>query len=285
MLGVTKLPDDTPMEINAVAVRNLADKKVIDGPGKAADGTIPAAVMAGGRLYISGMFGVATDGSVPADGAAQTKIALDRMGEVLRAAGMDYRHVVFTNPYMTARLGYEQMNGVYAKYFEFGNTPARATIHASSLPYGTEIEYTAIAVKDLSTRRAVRPKNMPPSPTASPCVFAGDTFYCSAKSAFIPGPNSGIYASTVEEQVRMSLRNLLDGLEEGGLTFADVVASNVYLDDMADFTKMNRIYTLFFKGAPPARTTVQHVASAGERKQNERDAWTELEQISIIAVK
>ena len=88
------------------------------------------------------------------------------------------------------------MNQRYALRFEFGNTPARATIEVSSLPGGAHIEYTGVAVRDLKQRRAVRPKNMPPSPTASPCVFAGDTLYCSAKSGFIPGPHGGVYAST-----------------------------------------------------------------------------------------
>ena len=79
------------------------------------------------------------------------------------------------------------MNRIYAKHFEFGNTPARATIKVAGLPSGANIEFTGVAVLDLSKRRAVRPKNMEPSPTASPCVFADDTFYCSAKSGFIPG--------------------------------------------------------------------------------------------------
>lgn len=76
----------------------------------------------------------------------------------------------------------------------------------------------------------VRPKNMRPSATASPCVFAGDTLYCSAKDAFIPGPNAGIYAGTIETQVRQSVRNLLDNLEEADMDLGDVVAANVYLD-------------------------------------------------------
>jgi reactive intermediate/imine deaminase len=283
VLGVEKLPENTPVEINAVAVMNLADKQAV--PGAAQSPEIPAAVMSRDRIFVSGVFGVRPDGSVPEDGAEQTKLALDRLGEVLRAAGADYRHMVFVNPYVGKSIGYEQMNGVYAKYFEFGNTPARATIHAAGLPNGANIEFTGVAVRDIARRQAVRPKNMPPSPTASPCVFAGDTLYCSAKSAFIPGPNSGTYASTVEEQVRMSIRNLLDGLEEGGLSLANVVATNVYLDDIADFPKMNRIYVQYFKGEPPTRTTVQQIPSVADRKPNERDVWPDLEQISVIAVK
>jgi 2-iminobutanoate/2-iminopropanoate deaminase len=197
---------------------------------------------------------------------------------------MDFRHMVFVNPYLTSEMPMEVMNQVYAKHFEFGNTPARATIRVAALPHGANIELTGVAIRDLSQRRAVRPRNMPPSATASPCVFAEDTLYCSAKAGFIPGPNGGIYASTVETQVRQTMRNLLDGLEEAGMSFADVVATNVYLDDISDFAKMNKVYAQYFSAMPPARTTVAQFAPA-ERKQNERDISPTLEQISLIAVK
>ena len=71
------------------------------------------------------------------------------------------------NPYLTASIPSRVMNELYAKRFEFGNTPARATISVSALPAGN-IVYTGVAVRDLSKRKAIRPKNMPPSPTASP---------------------------------------------------------------------------------------------------------------------
>ena len=72
---------------------------------------------------------------------------------------MDFRNVVFVNPYLTDKAS-GQMNAIYAKHFEFGNTPARATIRVASLPGGNTIEFTGVAVADLSKRLAVRPKNM-----------------------------------------------------------------------------------------------------------------------------
>ena len=125
---------------------------------------------------------------------------------------------------------------------------------------------------------------MPPSATASPCVFAGDTLYCSAKSAFIPGPNSGIYASSVENQVRQTMRNLLDGLEKAGMDLSHVVATNVYLDDIQEFAKMNRVYATYFKTPFPTRTTVQPRPTI-ERKESGGELWPMLEQISLVAVK
>ena len=207
---------------------------------------------------------------MPADPDAQVQLALDNMKQTLAAAGMDFRHVVFVNPYLTDKAS-GQMNAIYAKHFEFGNTPARATIRVASLPGGNTIEFTGVAVADLSKRLAVRPKNMRPSATASPCVFAGDTYYCSAKGPFTPGPDKvqGIYAATVEAQVRQTMRNLLDGLEEAGLTFSNVVATNVYLDDIDDFPRMNRIYAQYFPELFPTRTTVAH-ASADRSEAGER---------------
>jgi enamine deaminase RidA (YjgF/YER057c/UK114 family) len=38
------------------------------------------------------------------------------------------------------------------------------------------------------------------------------------------------------------MRNLLDGLEEAGMNFSNVVAANVYLDNMDGFSRMNAVY-------------------------------------------
>lgn len=283
-VGVFHLPTDTPVEINAVAVRDLAAKKPVIPSGWRADVPVSPGMLAGDRLYISGAPGLdPSTGKVPEDPADQVRIALDRFHQVLAAAGMDFANVAFVNPYLTKIVPMRVMNHLYAERFEFGNTPGRATIEVSFLPHGGNIEFTGVAVRDLSKRRAVRPKNMAPSPTASPCVFAGDTFYCSAKSGFIPGPNGGIYADDVETQVRQTMRNLLDGLEEAGLNFSNVVASNVYLDNLDEFGKMNGIYGKYFEAAPPSRTTVAPLAPV-ERKHDDAGHSPMLEQISIIAV-
>jgi len=243
-------------------------------------------MIAGNRVYLSGFLGSGVaDGRTPPDPDTQVQLALDNMKQTLAAAGMDFRHVVFVNPYQTDKAS-SRMNDIYAKHFEFGNTPARATIRVASLPGGNTIAFTGVAVADLSKRLAIRPKNMSPSATASPCVFADDTYYCSAKGPFTPGPGrlQGIWAGSVEAQVRQTMRNLLDGLEEAGLTLSNVVATNVYLDDINDFARMNRIYAQYFSDMPPARTTVAQIAPADRTPRNE-DTFPGLEQISLIAVK
>ena len=178
--------------------------------------------------------------------------------------------MVFVNPYLTEKIPTRVMNERYARRFEFGNTPARATIEVSSLPGGAHIEYTGVAVRDLKQRRAVRPKNMPPSPTASPCVFAGNTLYCSAKSGFIPGAHGGVYANTTAHQLRQTMRNQLDNLEEAEMTFDQVVSTNVYLDDLSDVRAFDDVYVQYFDGVLPARTTVEQIAPARTQARQRR---------------
>ena len=258
-IGIVRLPG-TPVEMNAVAVRDLSRKRVVVPPGYPKSSPLSPGVVAGDRMYLSGFLGRDINtGRIPEDATAQVDLSLDRMEATLKAAGLDFRHMVFINPYLTGKMPMGVMNRVYAKRFEFGNTPARATIEVAALPSGASVEFTGVAVMDLAKRRAVRPKNMAPSATASPCVFAGDTLFCSAKSGFIPGAHGGVYASTVETQVRQTMRNLLDGLEEAGMNFSNVVASNVYLDNLDDFTQMNGVYAEYFGNTPPARTTIQQL--------------------------
>jgi reactive intermediate/imine deaminase len=286
VLGVYKLPTDIAVEINAVAFRDLARKRRIVPAGYPQSLAWSPGMIAGNRVYLSGFLGShAADGSMPPDPDAQVQLALDNMKQTLAAAGLDFRHVVFVNPYVTDKAS-SRMNDIYAKHFEFGNTPARATIRVTSLPGGNTIEFTGVAVSDLSKRLAVRPKNMSPSATASPCVFADDTYYCSAKGPFTPGPGKlqGIWVGGVDAQVRQTMRNLLDGLEEAGLTLSNVVATNVYLDEINDFAGMNRIYAQYFSELPPARTTVAQIAPVERTPRNE-DTFPGLEQISLIAVK
>jgi enamine deaminase RidA (YjgF/YER057c/UK114 family) len=236
------------------------------------------------RLFISGMAGTdRVTGKIPDDPAAQVELALDGMKAVVNAAGLELSNMVFVNPYLTKEIPMRVMNQHYARRFEFGNTPARATIEVSGLPGGAHIEYTGVAVRDLQARNAVRPKNMPPSPTASPCVFAGETLYCSAKSGFIPGPHGGVYASTTPAQLRQTMRNLLDNLEEAGMDFSQVVSTNVYLDDLADSKDFDRVYGQYLGPIMPARTTIEQI-NPGERNPDSEGHYPDLEQISLIAV-
>ena len=284
VLGVAGLPEPS-IQINAVAVRDLADKRSVSPPNYKSDEPFSPGILTHDRLFGSAMPGTGPSGGKASDDpAAQVDFALNQMKSIVEAAGLKLSHMVFVNPYLTAQIPMHVMNQHYAQRFEFGNTPARATIEVTSLPNGAKIEYTGVAVRDLKQRRAVRPKNMPPSPTASPCVFAGDTLYCSAKSGFIPGPNEGTYTSTTPLQLRQTMRNQMDNLEEADMDFSQVVSTVIYLDNMADASEFDRVYAQYFPGKLPAQTTLQQIAPA-DRSPDKGEQYPDLEQVSLIAVR
>ena len=155
------------------------------------------------------------------------------------------------------------MNAIYAKHFEFGNTPARATISVTSLPGGNTIQFTGVAIADLvaaarvqaEEHAAERDRQSLRDGRRHVLLLGQGTVHARARGRHL----QGIWVGTVEAQVRQTMRNLLDGLEEAGLSLANVVATNVYLDDMNDFARMNRIYAQYF----PDRAAHPHDRGTG----------------------
>jgi enamine deaminase RidA (YjgF/YER057c/UK114 family) len=284
ILGVAANPDSS-IQISAMAVRDLTGKKSVTPPNYKPNKSFSWGMLTHDRLFISNMPGIdPATGKSPGDPAAQVTLALDGLKAVNEAAGLTLADMVFVNPYLTDEIPHNIMNKAYAARFEFGNTPGRATIEASSLPEGAHIAYTGIAVRDISQRHSIKPKNMPPSPTASPCVFAGDTIFCSAKSGFIPGPNLGMFIQDVPNQTRQSMRNQLDNLEEADMKYDQAVSTVIYLDNLSETPDFANIYKKFFGKVLPATTVVQQMKPV-DRKPDAEGHVPEVEQFSIFAIR
>ena len=58
----------------------------------------------------------------------------------------------------------------------------------------------------------------------------------------------------------MATATLKSCLEARGSSLEKIVATNVYLDNIDDFAKMNGVYATYFPANKPTRTTVQPLA-------------------------
>mgnify|MGYP004007561835 CR=1 FL=1 len=97
-----------------------------------------------------------------------------------------------------------------------------------------------------------------PRPTYpySPGTKGGNMVYTAGQVAW--GRDGNIVGiGDIEAQTRQTLSNVGAVLKEGGADWSDVLKCNVYLKDMADFQRMNEIFSEFFPQDPHARTTVQ----------------------------
>ncbi|HXV25966.1 MAG TPA: RidA family protein [Alphaproteobacteria bacterium] len=62
---------------------------------------------------------------------------------------------------------------------------------------------------------------------------------------------------TIEDETRTSLASLRAMLRDLGLGMEDVLKVNIYMKDLGEFERMERVYATFFpEGRRPARTTI-----------------------------
>ena len=106
-------------------------------------GPYSQAIMAGGTLYCSGQ--IAVD-CLDADVATQTEQVCQNISAVLKAAGLELRHVVKNTCFLADMSDFAAFNAVYEKHF--AHKPARSCVAAKELPKGALVEIEAIAVQD-----------------------------------------------------------------------------------------------------------------------------------------
>jgi 2-iminobutanoate/2-iminopropanoate deaminase len=90
----------------------------------------------------------------------------------------------------------------------------------------------------------------------SQAVVAGGFLFTAGQIALDPATGQ-IVQGDVTAQTERVMRNLAAVLENAGASWADVVKTTVYLQDMADFPRVNEVYGRVMDDARPARSTVQ----------------------------
>lgn len=105
------------------------------------------AVRVGEVMYLSGQIGVGSDGKVPQGIEAQTKLAMDNVGAILKRAGLAYGDVFHCTAFLSDMKNWPAFNKAYLSYFEVGKLPARSAVGVNGLALGAllEIECQAYA--------------------------------------------------------------------------------------------------------------------------------------------
>lgn len=120
-------------------------KKISTEKAPAAIGPYSQGIVAGGFLYASGQIPInAANGNIEAEGIeAQAEQVMKNIGEILKAAGADYKDVVKTGCFLADMNDFAAFNEVYAKYFT--EKPARSCVAVKTLPKNVLCEVEVIA--------------------------------------------------------------------------------------------------------------------------------------------
>lgn len=89
----------------------------------------------------------------------------------------------------------------------------------------------------------------------SQAVHIGNTLYCSGQIAL--DTNGNLLNENIETETVQVMKNIGNLLKAAGFDYSDIVKTTIFLTDMADFAKVNAVYTEYFSKDFPARETVQ----------------------------
>jgi len=111
-------------------------------------GPYSQAVKVGNMLFISGQIAIQKpSGNLITDTIeAEATQVMKNIEEILKAAGMDFSHVVKSTIFLQDFDDFAAINTIYSKYFT-SNPPARETVEVSRLPKDVSVEISCIAVK------------------------------------------------------------------------------------------------------------------------------------------
>ncbi|MEO8579734.1 MAG: RidA family protein [Gemmatimonadales bacterium] len=82
----------------------------------------------------------------------------------------------------------------------------------------------------------------------------------------------------IVEQTNQVMQNLQEVLKAAGVTWAEVVKTTVFLQDLAHFPTVNEVYGKWLGDARPARSTVQVSALP-------RGAMVEMDVVAVVGSK
>jgi len=111
-------------------------------------GPYSQAIRVGSMLFVSGQIAIqqSSGAIITATIQEETEQVMKNLDEVLRAAGMDFSHIVKTTIFLKDMGNFPKVNEIYGTRFP-SQPPARETVEVSRLPKDVNVEISCIAVK------------------------------------------------------------------------------------------------------------------------------------------
>jgi 2-iminobutanoate/2-iminopropanoate deaminase len=122
------------------------------------------------------------------------------------------------------------------------------------LVFAFVLVFLGVTIPVLAQKKIIQPKEFAAGGPLSQAVLVDGTLYVSGQIG------RDLKTQKVPEDFEAEVRQVLDSigiiLREAKMNYADVVSVQIYLTDMELFSRMNAVYTTYFKADRPSRTTV-----------------------------
>ena len=110
----------------------------------------------------------------------------------------------------------------------------------------------------------------------SHAIVAHGFVYCSGQTPIDPATGD-LVQGDIKAQAHQVMKNLLTVLTAAGTDFNHIVKTTIFLNSMSDFAGVNEVYSSYFKGDYPARSTVGGL-------QLPKGALVEIEMVAMLPV-
>jgi 2-iminobutanoate/2-iminopropanoate deaminase len=108
----------------------------------------------------------------------------------------------------------------------------------------------------------------------SQAILSGNTLYCSGQIAINP-ENGELVMDNITEETHQVMKNISEVLKAANMDFKNVVKCSIFMNEMNQYSEINKVYSSYFSDNPPAREAVE--VSVLPKNVNV--------EISVIAVK
>jgi enamine deaminase RidA (YjgF/YER057c/UK114 family) len=244
------------IEISAVAIPTGGERTVITPAGWSTANPYSYAIKSGDSLFLAGLVSRGVKDNAPVDGDMTTQMntIMANAGELLKAAGFGFEHVVANRVYITDGTKFGEMNKAYVPHFP-KEPPTRATVIVG-LPgptYQVEVQMTANKrPKQVFTTPNADGTPGRASATLSSAIKVGNTLYLAGLLG-----NNATNKGDIEAQTKETMARVGRTLTAAGFGWGDLVDGMVYITDIAGFAGMNAGYRSVIPKDFPARATVK----------------------------
>ena len=195
----------------------------------------------------------------------QARSVLSMLQTILRAGGSDLQHGARIDQFPTTRAMLDPYHIARREVMD-PPRPASTSVHIAALlcPTATsQIELLAIIPEEGFRKEGISADIPQPLAGYSPALRVGDWVFLAGqvatdwKSGIAPEAHVDPRfweGNKIDRETRFVLQNMKLTLEAAGSSMANVVKANVYLADINDLPRMDRVWREFFPEAPPART-------------------------------
>lgn len=122
------------------------------------------------------------------------------------------------------------------------------------------ILFTSSTMVSCQTSKKLIAVNSKAAPAAigpySQAIKTDNLIFCSGQIGLSPTTGQ-LVGNDITSQTTQALENIKFVLEEAGSDFSNVSKVTIFITDIANYSKVNEIYALYFKTLKPARSVVQ----------------------------